>query len=455
MVWKSGGMDLESEISRGESNRLEFKKELPKDHRKYLKTVVAFSNCSGGRILFGVSDDRSIVGIPDDILFSTVDSITNSIVDSCTPAIVQNIYVETIGESNIIVVDVSPGVVTPYYLVSEGRRKGTYVRVNGTSVVADPDTLRSLELRGQRLSFDVLPNPTLPITGERIQSLCTRLSSYGTEVTPMKLVNMGVLQETVDGYMATNAFAMFTSNPFPHSRIQCARFSDSKGLVFADSRDMEGDLIDQVAGAMEFITRNLSMSSEINGLKRRDRYEIAPEALREAVVNAVVHRDYVMSSESITIRIFDDRVEVESPGLPLGFDVSDPASGRSKIRNQAIASIFKVIGFIERYGTGIPRMMDSCATNGNEPPVFSEDGQRFRVTFTRRTARKVPNGSRVDAILAAIESDPSLTQKALSESTGIPVGSVKRILTELREEGIITRRGSDRKGEWIVKRGPE
>lgn len=96
---------------------------------------------------------------------------------------------------------------------------------------------------------------------------------------------------------------------------------------------MEGDLIDQVVGAMEFITRNLSMSSTIDGLKRQDRYEIPIEALREAVVNAVVHRDYLMSSASIIIRIFDDRVEIDSPGLPLGFDVTDPESGRSVIRN--------------------------------------------------------------------------------------------------------------------------
>ena len=139
----------------------------------------------------------------------------------------------------------------------------------------------------------------------------------------------------------------------------------------------------------------------------------------------------------------------------MGFDISDPTSGRSKIRNQAIASIFKIIGFIERYGTGIPRMRDSCIANGNELPAFSEEGQRFKVTFVRIPARRVPNGSRTDAIIAAIDSDPGLTQKALSESTGIPVGTVKRILTELKEEGIIVRKGSDRKGEWIVIRNLE
>lgn len=450
MVPKSGAAKLELEISGGESNRLEFKKELPKDHRKYLKTIVAFSNGSGGKLLFGVSDDRSVVGIPDDILFSTVDSITNSIVDSCTPPVVQSVYVETIGESSIIVMDVRPGVVTPYYLNSEGMSNGVYIRVNGSTVAADPETLRSLELRGRRLSFDSLPYPAVSASDERIRDLCARLSSFGTDVTPIKLVNMGVLQESSDGLVATNAFAMLTTNPFLHSRIQCARFSDSKGLVFADSRDMEGDLMEQVVGAMGFITRNLFMSSRIDGLKRQDRYEIPIEAIREAVVNAVVHREYLMSSASIIIRIFDDRLEIDSPGLPLGFDIADPTSGRSMIRNQAIASVFKAIGFIERYGTGIPRMIDSCASNGNKPPIFSEDGQWFRVTFPRVPVARSSNGSRVDAVLSAIASDSTLTQKSLSEITGIPVSAVKRILIDLNKNGIIVRRGSDRKGEWII-----
>ena len=363
---------------------------------------------------------------------------------------VQSIYVETICESNIIVVDVLPGPSTPYYLTYEGKMKGTYVRANGTSVPADADTIRSLELRGQRLSFDSLPCPTIAATEEHIQSLCNRLSSYGTEVTPMKLVNMGVLLESADGFMATNAFAMLTTNPFHHSRIQCARFSDSKGIDFADSRDMEGDLIDQVVDTMEFITRNLSMSSKIKGLKREDRYEMPIEAIREAVVNAVVHREYQLSSASIIIRIFDDRVEIESPGLPLGFDITDPTSGRSMIRNQVIASVFKVIGFIERFGTGIPRMFDACEVNGNNPPVFSENGQLFKVTFSRVPMVRTSLGSRTDAILVAIASDPTSTQKSLSETTGIPVSSVKRILTDLKDKGVIKRKGSDRKGEWII-----
>lgn len=120
------------------------------------------------------------------------------------------------------------------------------------------------------------------------------------------------------------------------------------------------------------------------------------------------------------------------------------------IRNQVIASVFKVIGFIERYGTGIPRMIDSCATNGNKPPIFSEKWQWFRVTFSRVPVARASNDSRTDAVLAAIASDPGSTQKHLSEITGIPLGSVKRILSDLKGGGIISRKGSDRKGEWII-----
>lgn len=208
--------------------------------------------------------------------------------------------------------------------------------------------------------------------------------------------------------------------------------------------------MEQVVGAMEFITRNLFMSSRIDGLKRQDRYEIPIEAIREAVVNAVVHREYLMSSASIIIRIFDDRLEIDSPGLPLGFDIADPTSGCSMIRNQVIASVFKVIGFIERYGTGIPRMIDSCASNGNKPPIFSEDGQWFRVTFPRVQVARTGERSREDLVLAAIASDSSITQKKMIESTGIPSTSLKRILNDLKKRGVMTYTGSGRSGEWII-----
>ena len=214
--------DLESEliaeIVRGETNKLEFKADLPKDHKKYIKTAVAFSNSFGGRILFGVTDEREIVGLPDDTLYKTKDIITDSIYNSCHPTIVPDIYCVSLSGKNVLVVEVLSGEDCPYFIKSEGLEKGTYIRVSGTSMPADLLTIKMLQMRGRGYSFDKLACNSIDIDQESIDSLCTRLSLYKLPIDPMKLENMGVITKTGTGYLATNAYALLTTNPFIHAR---------------------------------------------------------------------------------------------------------------------------------------------------------------------------------------------------------------------------------------------
>lgn len=447
-------MRILNEIVNGESHNIEFKSELPSDDRKYLKTVVAFSNGAGGRIFFGVKDDRSIIGIPDDVLFKTMDSIADSISASCRPMVSPDIFNVTVEDRNIIVVDIRPGRDTPYFIGSEGKSRGTYVRVAGISKVADQDILKSLEIRGSRESFDRLDCPDVDVDRDSLSRLCRRLSEYGLEITPVKLENMRVISPSFRGYMATNAYALLTTNPFPHARIQCACFRDADGLVFADSIDLEGDIVSQVEGAHEFVLRHLSMSSEISGLVRRDMYEIPETAIREAIVNAVVHRDYSMQTRSIFVRLFRDRVEIESPGLLL-IDISEIGTGRSEIRNQAIASVFKAMGFIERYGKGTHRMIELCKEQGCKTPVFRENGEFFKVTFPRPVPDWTPEGDDVTTIISCIRENPSITQPQIAQATGISVSMVKKIMARLRENGTISRSGSRKSGVWVVNETDE
>ena len=442
-------MRVLDEICRGESHNVEFKSDLPSDDRRYLKTVVAFSNGAGGRIFFGVGDDRSIIGIPDDILFKTMDSIADSISASCRPMVSPDIFNVTVDDRNIIVVDVRPGRDTPYFIESEGRSRGTYVRVAGISKLADQDILKSLEIRGSRESFDRLDCPSVDVDRDSLSRLCRRLSGYRLEISPVKLENMRVISPSLRGYMATNAYALLTTNPFPHARIQCACFRDADGLVFADSADFEDDIVSQVEGAYGFVLRHLTMSSEISGLVRKDVYEIPEAAIREAIVNAAVHRDYSMQTRSIFVRVFEDRVEIESPGLLL-IDLSEIGTGRSEIRNQAIASVFKAMGFIERYGKGTHRMIELCEERGCRSPVFKEKGEFFKVVFYRPIqTHHAPEGD--DAIIIeCIRENPSITQSRIAQVTGISEPMVKKIMARLRDNGAISRSGSRKTGVWIV-----
>ncbi len=439
-------------IKNGKSYRFDF--QTISDDEEFIKTVVAFSNTYGGRILFGVMDDGKIVGISDDVLFSKKDRITNSIVDSCMPTVVPDIFITTIDDFNIIVVDVVPGYNCPYYIKSEGMSHGTYVRVSGTSVPASPEIIDMLKLRGKRISYDSIEYPSVDVSTEKITELCRYLSSFNGEVNITNLINMGVIKETVSGYMVTNTFALLSNNPFPHARIQCAYFEDEKGLVFRDSKDFTGSIVSQVVDAINFVLKHLEMKSDIDGLVRIDHYEIPLNAIREAIINAVVHREYMLEGCSIFIRVFNDRVEIESPGLPLGLDMNDLESGRSVIRNQTIASVFKAIGFIERYGTGIRRMIDECKKNGVKEPEFKENGEFLRVTFRRNSKQSKHTYSELvlDRVLNLIIENPEITQVSMAKETGYSVSKVKRILHTLQDEGKITRDGNNRSGIWYINK---
>lgn len=440
------------DISMGESNKLEFEGDLPQEHKKFIKTVVAFSNGSGGRILFGIKDDHQIVGIPDDSLYKIKDAITDSTYKSCHPTIVPEIYTVTLEDKNVLVVDVQAGDECPYFIKSEGLEKGTYIRVSGTSVPAGPDMIKILQLRGRKLAFDVIECPSVPVNESELDALCKRLSSYRLPITPEKLESFDVIKKRGRDYIATNAYALLTSNPFSYVRIQCARFRGNDDLVFVDSIDFEEDVVSQIEGAVAFVLKHLNKGSRIESLIREDFYEIPEIAVREAIVNAVVHREYMMDDSSIFVKVFDDRVEIESPGLPLGLDIHDVMSGRSKIRNQALASVFKTMGLIERYGGGIRRMVNACISAGLSAPEFIEDKDYLVIRFIRPVESKPVNTpDDTEVILSLIKNNPQIRQTEIVATTGMSLSKVKRMIADLRNNGTIVREGNNRNGSWIIK----
>lgn len=459
-----GGSEAEmiSEISKGETSRLEFKADLPDDHKKYLKTVVAFSNTSGGRILFGVTDKHKILGIPDETIHQVKDSVIDSIYHACEPPIMPYTYIMTIGEVNILVVEIVPGEECPYFIKSEGMSRGTYVRVGSTSMPATPNILNALRLRGRGQSFDMQLCLDSPIDERVLNSLCTRLSSYKVPVSPINLENMRVIKRLEDQYVATNAYVLLTSNHFLHTEVQCVCYRGTGKTVILDSCDSKSDIVTQTVEALSFVLRHISMASKIDGLVRRDVYEVPEVALREAIVNAIVHREYAMQDSSISIEIYDDRIDIGSPGLPLGLDIHQPEMGRSKIRNPAIAAVFKTIGFIEKYGTGVQRMISECKENNVPVPEFIEDRDYFIVRFYRVG---VVEGD-IENHTSSVTDDLGLTEVEIqllksistgefksirdySKSTDLSRWTIEHALAVLIDKGLVKRVGSSRYGRWI------
>ena len=207
------------ELFHGESKNIEYKSALPEQSEKYVKSIIAFANTQGGKLLIGVDDKtHKVVGVDAESLFQTMDRIANAISDSCYPQIVPDICPQTVDGKTVIVITVVPGVNRPYYLKSKGKDKGTYIRVSGTSRPACLEKIKELEMEGARISWDELTCIDYPVEEKAIEQLCKDIATYREraglpkrEITEVQLLNWKLLKNIDDHRFASNAFALLTS----------------------------------------------------------------------------------------------------------------------------------------------------------------------------------------------------------------------------------------------------
>lgn len=456
---------LEKIISKGEGKTVEFKETLP--HGNGLaKTIIAFSNMAGGKIFIGVRDKTGgIQGISEQDILNFPDRIANLICDSCSPTIIPEIYLVKLSQKPVLVVEVYPGSSKPYFLRKKGRQQGTYVRIGATNKVADKEMLRELDRQARNISIDeeiAHDKEEKDIHFDRIRSDFEKYTERRLRKSDLLTLKMlkkesGNLYPTIGGLLISGA-----ESDFEHSRIRCARFKGNNVSEFIDQKEFTGSLYRQVEEAINFAKIHISKSGKITELQRVDRYEVPIEAIREAVVNAVVHRDYSLAGSDIKLAIFDDRIEITSPGaLPKALEIEDILLGRSEIRNRVIARFFKEIRFIEQWGTGITRMILACKNAGLREPEFKESGLFFQVIIykgSRKSSQKVSGkGSQKDSqkssqkIFEAMKANPSITIYELSEMLGISDRAVKNNINKLKNEGMVKRIGPDKGGYWEVK----
>lgn len=476
------------EILAGESKNIEFKVSRPQNSNTYMKSVVAFANGKGGRIVFGVDDGtQKIVGISKDVVFSEMDAITNAISDSCEPVIVPDVYLQTIDGKTIIVVEISGGKQKPYYIKAEGITNGVYMRVSGTSRKADRDTTREMYYESEGRSFDTVICREVVISDEEIQKLCLDMKKVALanckndvqrkavkDVTPNVLLNWGLLDEGEDGKIyPTNAYVFLTGQDSFLSMIQCGVFKGITRAVFVDKREYGGTLWEQIEEAFQFVLRNIRLGAMIEGLYRKDIYEFPPDSIRELIINAVMNCSFLQSSH-IQVALYDDRLEITTPGgLMPGVTIERMKEGYSQIRNKALAHAFSYMNLIEGWGTGIPRLMQEMKEYGLAEPEFIDMEIAFRINLYRghpgalnhvdetKPATNATNATKPatdlndpsedeQVILAAIRKKPDLTQKQLHDATEIPLGTIKRILPRLQAKGKLERVGNRRQGYWKI-----
>lgn len=256
------------------------------------------------------------------------------------------------------------------------------------------------------------------------------------------------------------------NNLFNYARIKCARFKGKDTYEFIDQKELNGPIYEQVEDAIKFAKAHINKSGKITELQRIDEYEIPIVAIREIIANAVVHRDYSISGADIKFAVFDDRIEITSPGLlPKTLDIEDIKIGRSEIKNKVIARFFKEIKFIEEWGTGIKRIIKSCIDTGLEEPIFMETGMFFKVIIKKNSSDKVAiSGDKVaissdkikesnerfiieqcriqlsdaeNKIIHYLEEYESITNKKAREITGLSASGARKVFDGLVKKKLI------------------
>ena len=272
-VKKRGVMMTIEEILAGESKNVEFKENLSEKSIKYMKSVVAFANGTGGKIIFGIADKtRKVIGFDKEEVFEKMDAIANAVSDSCEPAIIPDITLQTVDDKTIIAVEVSGGKQRPYYIKALGKEGGVYVRVAGTTRLADEYMIKELMFEGSNRYFDQTLCTGLDVTDEDIDALCKAMKEQAIknahneeqkasvkDVGKQQLRSWGVLIERDGKDYPSNAYAILTGCGGLHVATQCGVFKGTTKEVFVDRREYTGPIWEQIEEAFQFVLRNIHL----------------------------------------------------------------------------------------------------------------------------------------------------------------------------------------------------
>ena len=371
---------LNNLLTQPEGKTLEFKRDSSSS-KPLLKTLVAFANTAGGRLIIGVTDDRQILGVEAPL--DEEERICSLIADSIAPRLVPNVEMVTVEGKTLLMVEVFLSGTRPHYFKAEGIETGVYVRLGSTNRQADAQLIVELQRGVAGISFDALPMPELDMEALDLSAI---RSDFADKIPDERMLqSLKVLVRDQDRLVPSQGGILLYGKErrfyFDDAWIQCGRFiGNDKGDIF-DHIDIYDPLPKAVESIMLFLKKHAMRGADFSEMRRKDRWSIPINILREVVINALVHADYSHRGTPIRIAFYDNRIEVESPGLLLpGLTVEDMKQGISQIRNPVIARVFRELDLIEQWGSGIPGIFREARANNLPEPIIEELAGRVRFT---------------------------------------------------------------------------
>ena len=433
---------IEDLLTRAEGKTLEFKQDVSAV-RNILRTVTAFANTAGGVVLIGVADDsRAVLGVenPRD----EEERLCNLISDSIAPRLAPNVQIANWKGRALLLIEVYPSAQRPHWLRAMGMENGAFVRVGSTNRQADAPLRAEMQRSALNLSYDEQPMPDInpdKLDVRVASGLFAGLHEWNentAENLNLLTRHQGRVVPTIGGVLL---FGTVRKRYFSDAWIQCGRFRGTNKVAILDQQDVRDHLPLALERAFDFVKKHAMCSAEFGDLRRKDVWNVPLEAIREALTNAIVHADYSQIGSPIRVAIFDDRIEVENPGLLMsGMTIDNIREGVSMLRNRVIGRVFKELDLIEQWGSGFQRMVDSCQAIHLPEPVFEELGYHFRVIFSllrQNESVENPIDLQILECLARYEAEGGASMKQLVEWTGLVDRSVRRHLARLIKAGQI------------------
>lgn len=428
-----------------ESPTLELKELVNADFKK---EIIAFANTDGGEIYVGVDRLGNVVGVED--AEGTMERIGNMIRDGIKPDLTAYTAIEPVEDAGkpLVHITVSRGLKRPYHLSDKGLKpSGVFVRHGVSSVPATDEAIRQMIKESDGTAFDKMRCVNQDLTFAYANPFFAQSKVAFDDVHKQTL---GLIDE--DGYY-TNA-ALLLSDQCGHI-IRCAVYDGTGKSKFKTRKEFSGSILKQVDETFAFLQLNNSLRATFEGLRRIDSQDYPEEALREALLNAVVHRDYDYSG-SIIVNIYDDRMEfISLGGLVKGLTLEDIKAGASQPRNMVIANVFYRLELIESYGTGIQKIMESYADSGAEPE-FSAAPASFVVTMPNRNefycVSYDPSISKEENILQFLQAHGSMTRKDVEQLLSCSAFPANKVLNTLLSQGKILKTGAARGTKYVLNR---
>jgi ATP-dependent DNA helicase RecG len=449
--------EIKSLIASGEGYNVEFKKSIPSKIKEITEEVCAFANASGGTVLIGVDDYNIIQGVT----FNNAkrSALQNSI-NEITPVLHCEVYIVNIDAKYIVVIEVPSGVNKPYVLSG-----AIYVRQGPNSQkLTRVEEMRDFFQQADRIYYDEAPCKAFDVTQDIPETNIhefRELAGLSTAVSNEQVLN-NLKLITNDGFLKNGATLFFAQNPeqyFEKAVIRCIVFDGIDKRYIVDDKIMSGTLYQQFLKTMTWLKTKLDVRYDIEGTgsqPRKELWEIPETVFKEAIINALAHRDYYDKGARITIEVFNDRVEVSNPGGLISGIPKNEFGKRSLSRNPLIFGLFERIRMVEQVGSGISRMRDLMIEENLTPPEFNTKGI-FTVTFRRPfdfnkwVDKWVDNltKNRVH-IIKAIHENSKVSKRELEEIIGLSPTAIDNNLNTLKELRLIERVGSAKGGHWKI-----